>query len=243
MIMNNQGAWIIDSGTTQHMTYERNSLSEYVEFNRSCDVNWERVILAYGKGTYRLCTDLNESSQKIALKNVLYLPKLKRNLSVQATVRNCTSKLKTTVVFEGRECKILKDSRLVGIGAMQGKLYMLKVISEEYVNVAKNNLNLELWHRRFGHLGMDNIFKLLNENMVEGMSRDADVSYVWEACVMRKQHLVLLEFQYRTELFETVHSDVRGLMNVKSFGKSQYFVTFIDEYSRYMQVYFLKSKR
>ncbi len=31
-------------------------------------------------------------------------------------------------------------------------------------------------------------------------------------------------------------------MNVKSFGKSQYFVTFIDEYSRYTEVYFLKSK-
>ena len=56
-------------------------------------------------------------------------------------------------MFEGHECKISKDSRLVGIGAMQGKLYMLKVISEEYVNVAKNNPNMELWHRRFGHLG------------------------------------------------------------------------------------------
>ena len=29
---------------------------------------------------------------------------------------------------------------------------------------------------------------------------------------------------------------------VKSFGKSQYFVTFIDEHSRYTQVYFLTSK-
>ncbi len=34
----------------------------------------------------------------------------------------------------------------------------------------KNNPNKELWHCRFGHLGMDNISKLLNENMVEGMS-------------------------------------------------------------------------
>ena len=80
---------------------------------------------------YRVCTDLHGSSQKIALKNVLYLPKLKRNLlSVQALT-------KLSVLFEGDECKISKDSRLIGIGTMQGKLYMLKVISEEYVNVAK----------------------------------------------------------------------------------------------------------
>ncbi len=131
---------------------------------------------------------------------------------------------------------------------MHGKLYMLKVISEEYVNVMKkNNPSKELWHCRFGHLGMDNISKLLNENMVEGMSnaRDTDMSDVCEACVQGKQHRTPYpkkSSNKATELFETVHSDVCGPMNVKSFGKSQYFVTFIDEYSRYTEVYFLKSK-
>ena len=108
-----------DSGATQHMTYERDNLSEYVEFKRPCKVNLgdDRVILAYGKGTYRLSIDLNGSSQKIAFKNVLYLPELKRNLlSVQAM-----SKLGATVVFKEDECRISKDSRLIGIGTMHGK--------------------------------------------------------------------------------------------------------------------------
>ncbi len=71
------------------------------------------------------------------------------------------------------------------------------------------------------------------------------MSDVCEACVQGKQHRMPYpkkSSNKATELFETVHSDVCGPMNVKSFGKSQYFVTFIDEYSRYMQVYFLKSK-
>ena len=99
---------------------------------------------------------------------------------------------------------------------MHGKLYMLKVISEEYVNVMKkNNPNKELWHCRFGHLGMDNISKLLNENMVEGMSnaRDTDMSDVCEACVQGKQHRTPYpkkSSNKATELFETVHSDVCG---------------------------------
>ncbi len=242
----NQSGWIIDSGATQHMTYERDNLSEYVEFKRPCKVNLgdDRVVLAYGKGTYRLSTDLNGSGQKIALKNVLYLPELKRNLLSVQTM----SKLGATVVFKEDECRISKDSKLIGIGTMYGKLYMLKVISEEYVNVMKkNNPNKELWHCRFGHLGMDNISKLLNENMVEGMSnaRNTDMSDVCEACVQGKQHRTPYpkkSSNKATELFKTVHSDVCGPMNVKSFGKSQYFVTFIDEYSRYTEVYFLKSK-
>ena len=56
----NQSGWIIDSGATQHMTYERENLSKYVEFKRPCKENLgdDRVILAYGKGTYRLTTDV-----------------------------------------------------------------------------------------------------------------------------------------------------------------------------------------
>ena len=47
---------IIDSGATQHMTYEKDQLFNYVEFKQPCTVNLrdDRSILAYGKGTYRI---------------------------------------------------------------------------------------------------------------------------------------------------------------------------------------------
>ena len=93
---------------------------------------------------------------------------------------------------------------------------------------------MELWQCRFGHEEIDNISKLFNKNMVEGMSSAKDgVPYMCSIC-----HEKVKE----SELFEVVHSDVCGPMNVQSFGKSQYYVTFIDEYSRYTQMYFLKSK-
>ncbi len=60
--------------------------------------------------TYRLSTDLNGSGQKIALKNVLYLPELKRNLLSVQTM----SKLGATVVFKEDDCRISKDSKLIG---------------------------------------------------------------------------------------------------------------------------------
>jgi hypothetical protein len=45
-----------------------------------------------------------------------------------------------------------------------------------------------------------------------------------------------------TEPFELNHSDVCGPMSVSSFGGSRYYVSFIDDYTRYTRVYFLKSK-
>ena len=39
-----------------------------------------------------------------------------------------------------------------------------------------------------------------------------------------------------------IHSDICGPMQTQSLGKSSYFITFIDDYSRMCWVYFLKTK-
>jgi len=39
-----------------------------------------------------------------------------------------------------------------------------------------------------------------------------------------------------------VHSDVFGSVKVPSLGKSMYYVSFIDDFSRNTQIYFLKKK-
>ena len=70
------------------MTFEKSRLVNYVEFKQPCKVNLgdDRTIVAFGKGTYNLVADLgNGSTQNVALKEVLYLPDLKKNLlSAQA---------------------------------------------------------------------------------------------------------------------------------------------------------------
>ena len=135
------------------MTFERNRLTDYIEFKQPCKVNLgdNSTILAYGKGTFSLVADLNGRSQNIGLREVLFLPELEKNLlSVGAMVR-----LGASVTFEGDECKITRNSKLLAVGETRGKLYVLKVIHEkEDVNIAKEESNLNLWHCRFGHLGM-----------------------------------------------------------------------------------------
>ena len=45
-----------------------------------------------------------------------------------------------------------------------------------------------------------------------------------------------------TKPFDLVHSDVRGASPIVSHAGYKYFVTFIDDYSRYTWVYFLRKK-
>ena len=130
---------------------------------------------------------------------------------------------------------------------MRGKLYVLKMlIPDEQVNVAERSSSLQLWHYRLGHLGMDNVNKMMNEQMVDGMnSVNDEKSSVCEACIMGKQHRCPYprgHAERSTQPFEVVHSDVCGPMSVSLFGGSRYYVTFIDDYTRYNCVYFMKNK-
>lgn len=65
-----------------------------------------------------------------------------------------------------------------------------------------------------------------------------------EACVEGKQHKT--KFNTSTsrceEILGLVHSDVCGKVDPSSLGGAQYFLTFIDDHSRYTWVYVLKTK-
>ena len=110
--------WIIDSGVSQHMTHDRNSLSDFLELRQPCNIilGDNRTIRAYGKGTYRLTTDVEGQLQKIALYDVLYLPDLRRNL---LSVRAMTNR-GATVEFQANKCEISCNSTVLGIGEMTG---------------------------------------------------------------------------------------------------------------------------
>ena len=158
------------------------------------------------------------------------------------------AKLDASIQFDGTECKIMRNSKLLATGKIHEKLYMLTIISDvEYINVAKEIPDKNLWHCRFGHVGIDSISKLIDENMAEGMncSNHGKESSLCESCIMGKQHRTPFpkDKPHRTsQPFEIIHSDVCGPMHIKSLGSSRYFVTFIDDHSRYTQTYFLKSK-
>ncbi|CAB3979797.1 Hypothetical predicted protein [Paramuricea clavata] len=175
----NKSGWIIYSGATQHMTFE--------ETPRPCKVNPgdNCSILAYGKGTYNLVADLNGHNQNIVICEVLFIPDLEKNLSVRAMV-----KLGASVGFKGDLCKVMRNSKLLAMGERCGKLYMLNVIpGKEYINVAKEETDMHLWHCWFGHFGVDDVSQLANNNVVDGMNDVGDNGVSpCESCIMGKQH-------------------------------------------------------
>ena len=238
----NTGKWVIDSGASRHMSGESNLFENYIEFSNPINVTLgdERCLKAMGTGNIYI--NNNDDNIRYVLNDVLYVPELSFNLF---SVGKCANK-GHNITFNNNGCAVISKSGDVLVnGQKEGDLYYLNVHDNDiYCNIADTS-DLELWHRRYGHLGITNLKKLVNSNMVEGFKGTLTGKLdVCEPCAYGKQHRAPFPVSKTCskEVLELVHTDVCGKMEVKSLSGNEYFVTFIDDKSRYIWVYFLKYK-
>jgi hypothetical protein len=108
-------------------------------------------------------------------------------------------------------------------------------------------LDESLWHRRFCHLNRGDVRKLMQGTLATGIVVNSKESMdpICEPCIAGKQHRVAVPkvAQHRSSKpLELVHSDVHGPLPVRSRHHSRYWITFIDDASRYWVVLPLQDK-
>ena len=111
------------------------------------------------------------------------------------------------------------------------------------VVVVDSTSSASLWHNRLGHMSEKGMKLLASKGSLQGL-KSVDLG-LCESCVLGKQKRVSFTKTVRetkSEKLELVHTDVWGPAPVSSLGGSRYYVTFIDDFSRKVWVYFLKHK-
>ncbi|KAI4312513.1 hypothetical protein MLD38_037320 [Melastoma candidum] len=147
------------------------------------------------------------------------------------------------VVFRPDDVKVYHELKFSGTPFMEGrKVNSIYVMSAEsaYVDKVKKNETAVLWHERLGHVGYHKLKVMINNEMLKGLPKlEVNVDNVCSGCQYGKAHQLPYEdSKYRAEEpLQLIHSDVFGPV----FG-CRYMVTFIDDYSRYVWVYFMKEK-
>ena len=120
--------------------------------------------------------------------------------------------------------------------------YMTSYLRDTIV-VADASTDTSLWHCRLGHMSEKWMKMLLSKGKLpELKSIEFDMS---ESYILRKQKNVSFLKTGRTpkaEKLELVHTDLWEPSSVASLGGSRYYITFIDDSSRKVWVYFLKNK-
>ena len=241
--------WILDSGASRHITHSSAVMHNLRPVN-------EDLTITFGNGTKASVENIGDVVLEVpgsdvatlTLMDVWHVPEAKMSLfSIDRAVQNGVDVTFSRDDGAGRYCLLEKDGQLLARATSQGGVFGMVAYTGETAMAAVEDP--ELWHRRFGHLGYDNLAKLAAGNLVTGMATTAaEFKTAGEqacgTCITSKQHKIPRPSSSSdTEKpLELVHTDVCGPMQVPSLGGSVYLATYLDDYSKLSVVKPVKRK-
>lgn len=126
------------------------------------------------------------------------------------------------------------------------KMHEASLAEEHQADKDVTSSQMSLWHQRLGHLNESQLVQAVKKGHIKGVdiSKTNNLDFC-EGCVQGKMSRMPFKTEggiKTTRKLQLVHSDVCGPMSVQSFKGARYFVTFIDDYTRSVKVYFMKHK-
>lgn len=239
-LVGNIAEWIVDTGASRHFCANKDMFTEFEKTEGGEEVfmgnSSSSEVLGKGKVLLKLT-----SGKTLALQNVLYVPSLRRNLISGALLNKVGIKL----VFEADKLVLTRNGEYVGKGYLNGGLFVLDTIISEPIKGSTSAYIVEssyLWHNRLGHVNINALKRLKDMNLVPNLV-EHDFSKC-EICVEAKfaKKPFKSVTNKTTELLELIHTDLADFRNTESRGGKKYYITFVDDHSKFTRVYLLKTK-
>ena len=239
-------SWWLDSGATNHVAFiiqgfinrrkpNQDESKLTVGNNEKADVVFVGDVIL-----------ILDSGFKLMLKDTFYVPSFKRNLvSV-----SCLDMYDYSFEIKSNVISLFLNSNKVGCCYMSNRLYKLCLSPNDiYVTytaekvVSKRPLPKEqsyaLWHKRLGHISKDRVERLIKINILPALKNDLEKCV---DCCRGKMTKIRKKTTVRSsDLLEVIHTDVSGPYTA-TLCRNFYFITFIDDYSRYGYLYLIKEK-
>lgn len=239
--------WIADSGASSHMTSHLKWLRDFRPLRRPVKLADGSIIYAEGEGWILFEAWIDGKAVPFRLDGVLYVPCLKTNL---LSTQKLTRAGKYTVHFIEQRVEIREGDTIVLTGSINdhNTFYINGRTESALAALAATSpaVPLSIWHRRFAHKDPASLRKLMESNAVTGfrIKRDGFTQELCEPCIGGKQtrapHTQTASRADR--VLGRIHSDLHGPLPVEGRGGFRYWVTFTDDKSRYVSVYFLRKK-
>lgn len=198
-----------------------------------------------GTGTVVIKKLVNNKWCDAQIKNVLYVPDIRRNLF---SVGVCTTN-GYEVTFRKNRVILKSDNKLAAEGIKQdNELYQMYFVVES-VNANKEvnavTVDFRALHERLGHVNKKTLTDMIEKGLISKIKGDKKVDFFCEACQFGKAHRLPIERKEDKivrQPGELIHSDVGGPMSVESLGGCRFYVIFKDDSTGYRQVYFMRHK-
>lgn len=191
-----------------------------------------------------------DTSYHIDLKSCLYVPRCARNLVSVAKLDglNFNFRIGNNVFY------LFKNSYYYGSGILVDGLYRFNLyvnfkeslFNIEHVVGSKRNTNNEssayLWHQRLGYISKERVMGLMKGEILPQL--DFGDWNIYSDCIKGKhtKQIPKSSSTRNSELLELIHTDICGPFDIPYWGGENYFITFIDDFSRYCYLYLLHEK-
>ena len=238
-----EDTWFLDSGSSNHMCGKKEYFIDFDEnFTDTVKLGNNTSMAVIGKGNIRLQVD--GMVQKIT--GVFYIPELKNNLLSIGQLQEKG----LAILFQHNRCKVYHSERglIMDTKMSDNRMFRLDAVSQPVMPTclsATTEETVQLWHCRYGHLSYKGLKTLQEKNMVSGLPELKSPSKLCDDCMVGKQHRASFpkKSNWRaTQILQLIHADICGPLKPNSNSGKRYLITFIDDFSRKIWVYFLAEK-
>ena len=234
-------SWWLDSGATNHVAF---TIQGFINRRKPNKDESKLTVGNNEKADVMFVGDvilILDSGFKLMLKDTFYVPSFRRNLvSV-----SCLDSYDYSFEIKSNVISIFLNSNKVGCCHMSNGLYRLSLSPNDvYVAytaekvVSKRPLPKEesyaLWHKRLGHISKDRVERLIKTNILPALKNDLEICV---DCCRGKMTKIRKKTAVRSsDLLDVIHTDISGPYTA-TLCRNFYFITFIDDYSRYGYLY------
>ena len=265
MVCNGSKLWVLDSGATNHVTPIPGILHDYVPDTEPCYIKVAdaRYLKRAGVGHLWVKAHCHSNKHMMQILDVWLIPGLSQSLlSV-----NC---LKAQgywhtggkdgdmgeTFYTSDNVPVMYCPYKQGLNVIEWDIIAprseFQSAAFAVTSTARSTTSADamLWHCRLGHANHRSIGHLLKHNLIQGIQLPSDAFSnhscdSCEACLMAKMPKAAHKTREHKALepLEVLHSDVCGQYPVKTLGGGQYVVTLLDEFTGFVTVGILCSKK
>ena len=232
----------LDNGASNHMTGRRDKFEKLdrtargkVKFGDGSLVEIE------GKGSIRIACKNGETR---VLNGVYFIPSLRSNIISLGQL----SEEGNRVVLNGEYLWVYESCGrlLLQVRRSSNRLYKIHIEeAQQTCLLTKGEEEAWLWHQRLGHVNFKALHLMSKNQMAHGLPLISQPGEICSGCLMSKQTRKPFRsksnFTAKTKL-ELIHLDLCGPLSPPSPAGNRYFMLLVDDYTRMMWVYFLKTK-
>jgi transposase InsO family protein len=254
--------WLLDSGASMHLCHTRHWFADFTPVSgKSVILADGRVIPVLGRGRIDVDISVAGRSTLNTLNEVLYVPDIAANLLSVAKMTEAGLHLS----FHGQHCIIRsklgaviaraekQDNRLYRILARARPTGMEASSKESDAALVAVTPHEEcppqIAHQRMGHLHFKGLQQLHSQQLATDIPWKAvgqQHASACDSCRMGKSHRAAMPqaaAKHTTQALELVHTDICGPMRTASMHtKAVYFITFIDDHTRFAVLYAIRHK-